>query len=76
MDCLVAAQERREEVFRVVSSAASEDEARNGLMALLDLTEPFMAQAVLDLQVRRWTQESRQRMQTECDELRVHLRES
>lgn len=75
MDCLVAAQERREEVFRVVSSAASDDEARDALMALLELAEPFMAQAVLDMQVRRWTQESRQRMQTERDELRSDLRE-
>lgn len=75
MDCLIAAQERRDEVFQAVSSAATEDEARDALVALLDLREPFMAQAVLDMQTRRWTQEARQRMRAERDELAAWLNE-
>lgn len=76
MEGLVAAQERRGEVFNVVSSAATADEARAALVVLLDLQESFVADAVLDMQARRWTQEACQQMRTERDELRAWFHES
>ncbi len=57
----------------IVESSADAAEAMRSLMGLLRLDDDAHAVVVLDMQVRRWTQEARQRIKQERDELRAAL---
>ena len=57
----------------MVESSADPAEAVRGLMTLLQLDDETHAMLVLDMQVRRWTQQDRQRIKQERDELRATL---
>ena len=70
MEAMCAAQERWPEVMTAVASAEDADDAEARIVALLGLTDPLGATAVLDLQVRRWTTQERRRMALWRDELR------
>lgn len=65
---LALAQARGGEVVAVVASCSSDDEARTALTALLDLTSPVQADAVMDMQVRRFTTQNVDRIRLEIDE--------
>src|SRR4051794_14020162 len=58
---LITATDRRDDLFVAVNSATDQTEALNRIMTIFDFDEP-RAQAALDLQVRRFTRESRQRI--------------
>ncbi len=75
VEALVDAQLRRAEVLSVVESSTDSEEAVSRLAALLGLTDAHSAQAVLDMQIGRWTQRNRERLIEERDSLRAALRE-
>ena len=58
-EAVLSGVDRRHEVLDAIWDAPSEDQARARVQALLDLDE-VSAEAVLSLQVRRMTAESRQ----------------
>lgn len=68
LSALARAQSRGGEVIAVVASCGSDDEARTALAALLDLTSPVQADAVMDMQVRRFTTPNVERIRIEIDE--------
>jgi DNA gyrase/topoisomerase IV subunit A len=72
LELVEAALGRRDEVFAVVDAAADEDEAEQRIRELFEVQEPYIARAVLDLQVRRWTRSQRERIAAQVAELR-HL---
>lgn len=69
LTAVVRAQDRRDEVVAVLAAASSDEEAQAAVVALLDLEQPVHAIAVLDMQMRRLTEQSRQRSRLEYDEL-------
>lgn len=73
MEAVCAAQDRWPEVMTAVASADDDADAEARIVALLGLTDPFGATAVLDMQVRRWTTSERRRMALWRDELRRDL---
>ncbi len=75
VEALIDAQLRRAEVLSVVDSSTDSEEAVSRLAALLGLTDAHSAQAVLDMQIGRWTQRNRERLIEERDSLRAALRE-
>jgi DNA gyrase subunit A len=64
--------ERREEFMDVVGAAAGGEPALHAVMAHFELNE-IQAHAVLDLQVRRFTDHERQRIAEQLDDLRRRL---
>lgn len=72
LDALAIALERRAELMDVVSGARDADQARSDLMTRFDLTD-VQAAAVLDLQVRRFSELERGRIVAEREELRARL---
>ncbi|MGH8961707.1 MAG: DNA gyrase subunit A [Jatrophihabitantaceae bacterium] len=72
LDALVAALERRTEVFDVIAASVSADAARERLSEMLGVSE-IGATAVLDLQSRRFAQIEAQRIADERDQLRHQL---
>ncbi len=74
LDGFVAALHRRDEVLAVLESCATDADARTDVAALLGVDE-WTALAVLDLQLRRFTGQSRDRIKRERDELQATLDE-
>lgn len=69
LTAVVRAQERRDDVVAVLAAATTDEEAQAAVVALLDLEQPVHALAVLDLQLRRLTEHSRQQSRLEHDQL-------
>ncbi|MFF2318262.1 DNA gyrase subunit A [Arthrobacter sp. NPDC058097] len=72
VDALVRAVDRRDEVFQIIEDSEDVDEARRRVGQLLGLGE-LGSRAVLDMQVRRFTRDQRQRLAFEAEELRSKL---
>jgi DNA gyrase subunit A len=73
LDALVAAIERRSDVFDVVVSSPTADHARTRVAALLGISE-IGATAVLDIQWRRLAELERSRVLEDRDAIRADLR--
>lgn len=71
-EALVAAQDRRREVFDVVESAQNTDVAIAALSNLLGIGGTG-ALAVMDMQLRRLTVDERSKIRERCDEVRRQL---
>ena len=67
---IAAAMARREEVFEIVFSSADPDDAQERLHQLLGGDDPEIGQAVLDLQVGRWTRRERENLAARTQRLR------
>ncbi len=65
--------ERRSEVVEVVYSSSTPGEAQKRIQKLFGVSEPHISQAVLDMQVCRWTRSERERLDARVDELRRFL---
>ena len=72
VEAIVIALDRREQVLSIVSSATDDTQAKAQLANTFDLSEVH-AIAVLDLQVRRFTQEDRRRIVDERDAIRAQV---
>jgi DNA gyrase/topoisomerase IV subunit A len=72
LDAVIAAIERRVEVFDLMAGSSSAEEAHSRLAVLLG-TSDIGTVAVLDLQARRFTTQDRQRIVDEQAELRRSL---
>ena len=73
LELLEAAMKRRDEVFEIVDSSGDAEEAQERIRQLFGVRDPRISQAVLDLQVSRWTRSGRQQMAERVDELRREL---
>ena len=73
-EALVAALDRRQEVFDVLVSAEDPDGARSRLQELLDIDEEA-AQCVMDMQLRRLPGSERERIVIALNERRATLQE-
>ncbi|HEY0696039.1 MAG TPA: hypothetical protein VGD71_44235 [Kribbella sp.] len=71
-EVLLSAFERRAEVLGLVAACPDRETAVRRLRELLEVT-PAQAAAVLDLQLHRFTSESRDRIAHRADELRSAL---
>ncbi|MDX6286133.1 MAG: gyrase subunit [Frankiales bacterium] len=69
---LLRAIDRIDEVIALIRASASADEARQGLMLLLDIDE-IQATAILDMQLRRLAALESARLQSEYDELMAEI---
>ena len=65
---LLRAMDRIEEVIQLIRSSASADEARTGLMGLLDIDD-VQARAILDMQLRKLAALERNSLTSEYDDL-------
>src|SRR5690625_2579681 len=65
---LLRAMDRIDEVIQLIRGSASADEAKSGLMGLLDIDD-VQARAILDMQLRKLAALERQQLTTEYDEL-------
>jgi DNA gyrase/topoisomerase IV subunit A len=72
LEALLRALDRRDEVFREIDDSKNVDEAIRRVSQLLDVGA-VGGRAVLDLQVRRFTQDQRQRIVSRAEELRSSL---
>ena len=70
LELLGAALERREEVFEIVESSADAHEAHERIRDLFGVRDPHVSQAVLDLQVSRWTRAERKRIADNAEHIR------
>jgi len=68
------ALEALDEVIALIRRSPTVEEARDGLMALLEIDE-LQARAILELQLRRLAALERQKIQEEADELQVKIDE-
>ena len=73
-EALVAALDRRQEVFDVLASAEDPDDARSRVQELLEVDEEA-AQSVMDMQLRRLPASERERIVTALSERRATLQE-
>lgn len=73
-EALVAALDRRQEVFDVLASAEDPDRARSRLQELLEVDEEA-AQSVMDMQLRRLPASERERIVAALGERRATLQE-
>lgn len=71
-DALVAAADRRREVFEVVEAAPNGEVAIAHLVELLTVAE-LGARAVMDMQLRRLTVDERSRIRAWCEAARREL---
>src|SRR6185503_734653 len=71
---LLKAIDRIDEVVALIRASASADEARQGLMLMLDIDE-VQATAILDMQLRRLAALESQRLQEEYDGLMAEIAE-
>lgn len=71
VEALLNAQERRVEVLDAVDASEDRAEASRRIAALLGLADPQLADAVLEMQVGRWTRSERERLVSERDQLRA-----
>ena len=69
-ELLVAAMDRRDEVFDIVDSSEDENEAQERIRALFEVRDPHISRAVLDMQVSRWTRADRRRIADDAAHLR------
>ena len=74
IEAIAAALERRDEVLGLVAAAPDTDHARDEIMRLLNVGS-HPATAVLDVQVRRFTERERQKIIDEQVELRAFIQE-
>lgn len=72
LDGILVGLRRREEVFAVVQAAADRTEAHRRLRSLLGVDEQS-CQAILDLQVSRWTRAGRRAVERRASDLRAQL---
>jgi len=72
LDALVAALDRRQEVFDVIVASPSAEHARASIAGLLGITD-IGAMAILDLQWRRFAELERGRIVDERDAIRAEL---
>jgi hypothetical protein len=72
VEAQVGALDRRDEVFQMTEDSEDEGEARRRVGQLLGVGE-LGSRAVLDMQVRRFTRDYRQRLDSEAEELRSKL---
>jgi len=72
-DLLLGAMERRQEVFDLVCSSDTPAQAKERVRNLFGVSEPDISQAVLDMQIRRWTCSERKRILDSATELRREL---
>jgi DNA gyrase subunit A len=72
LEGIILGMNRRDEVFTAVEGAADINDAIGRLMALLGLDE-IRSRAILDIQVRRWTQDSRRTIEDRMENLRATL---
>jgi DNA gyrase subunit A len=72
-EVLVAAVERRHEVFSVIEAAADPDSANQQLQALLQ-TDAAGAQWVMDMQLRRLAASQRDKVLAELERLKQELK--
>lgn len=75
LELIEAALGRRDEVFAIVDAAADADEAEERICELFEVQEPYVARAVLDLQVSRWTRANRELISAELARVRELLGE-
>lgn len=73
LDAMVIALERPEEFFAIVVSAVEADQAKQLLKGAFDLSE-VQATAVVDLQIRRFTERERSRIVEERDAVSAQTR--
>ena len=69
---LLRAMDRIEEVIQLIRSSASADEARTGLMGLLEIDD-VQARAILDMQLRKLAALERNALTSEYDELMAQI---
>jgi len=72
LEALLRAMDRRDEVFREIDASRNVDEAIRRVSQLLDVGA-VGGRSVLDLQVRRFTQDQRHALATRAEELRSSL---
>ncbi|MDQ0770966.1 DNA gyrase/topoisomerase IV subunit A [Pseudarthrobacter defluvii] len=72
LEALLGAMDRRDEVFQVVDDSENVDEAIRRVGELLGIGS-VSSRAVIDLQVRRFTQGQRRAMASRAGELRSML---
>lgn len=72
VDAVSAVLDRRQELLEVIGAAVDPDAARQAIMTRFGLNE-IQAVAVLDLQVRRFSQAERRRISDEAHQLRREL---
>lgn len=72
LEAIVIALDQRDEMLAIVSSATNVTQAKIQLATTFDLSEVQVI-AVLDLQVRRFTQEDRHRIVAERDVIRAEV---
>ncbi|WP_428985760.1 DNA gyrase subunit A [Sinomonas terricola] len=71
---LLKALDMLDEVIALIRRSPTAEEARDGLMGLLDIDE-LQARAILDMQLRRLAALERQKIQDRNDELEAQIRE-
>ncbi|WP_017609423.1 DNA gyrase subunit A [Nocardiopsis xinjiangensis] len=69
---LLRAMDRIEEVIQLIRSSASADEARTGLMGLLEIDD-VQARAILDMQLRKLAALERNALTSEYDDLMAQI---
>lgn len=69
-DLLLEALDRRQEVFDLVCSSETPDEAEQRIRDLFRVAEPGISRVVLDMQMSRWTRRERERIYERANELR------
>jgi DNA gyrase/topoisomerase IV subunit A len=69
-ELLEVAMGRRDEVFEIVDSSEDAAEAHERIGALFGVQNPKISEAVLDLQVSRWTRSDRKRITDTVADLR------
>ena len=72
-DLLVEALDRRQEVFDLVCSSDTPDDAAQRVRELFRVSDPDISRAVLDMPVARWTRSERERIVEQAQELRQEL---
>jgi DNA gyrase subunit A len=72
LDAMSTVMERRQELMDVVASAADGDAARGEVSTRFGFSE-VQALAVLDLQVRRFSERERRRIVEQAEEMRREL---
>jgi DNA gyrase/topoisomerase IV subunit A len=70
LELVEAAMDRRDEVFEIIDSSEETDEAQERIRELFAVRNDYMSRAVMDIQVSRWTRDSRKRLAVQADELR------
>lgn len=73
LGALAVACDRRAQVLTIVETAVSDEAAAAALVERLGIT-PLGADAVLSMQVRRFTPEAREEIRRERDEIRASMR--